>query len=235
MRKLAIAAVAAAMAVPASAAVELVKNGSFELNNVADGGKSYFGSSAVTGWSGGANLTFIAAPGTADNTGLYLAVYGPFPATSPDGGDFVLADGDPSFSGAFWQTIEGLTVGKTYELNFWQAAGQQAGFTGPTTEQWKVTFGGETQHSSLFSLPQGGVGPWEKQTMTFTATATSQVLTFLAEGTPGGAPPISFLDGVSLKEVVPGVPEPATWAMMLLGFGAVGFAARRRSGMTVSA
>jgi len=25
-----------------------------------------------------------------------------------------------------------------------------------------------------------------------------------------------------------GVPEPATWAMMLLGFGAIGFAMRRR-------
>lgn len=235
MKKLAILAIAASMAVPASAAVELVTNGSFELNNVADGDKKYFTSSAVTGWTGGANLTFIAAPGTADDGGLYLAVYGPFPATSPDGGDFVLADGDPSYSGAFWQTIEGLTIGKTYELNFWQAAGQQLGFTGPTTEQWKVTFGGETQYSSLFSLPEAGVGPWEKQTMTFTATATSQVLTFLAEGTPGGAPPISFLDGVSLKEVVPGVPEPATWAMMLLGFGAVGFAARRRSAATVSA
>jgi hypothetical protein len=26
----------------------------------------------------------------------------------------------------------------------------------------------------------------------------------------------------------PGVPEPSTWAMMLIGFGAVGFAMRRR-------
>jgi len=28
--------------------------------------------------------------------------------------------------------------------------------------------------------------------------------------------------------VTPAVPEPATWAMMLLGFGSVGFAMRRR-------
>ena len=235
MKKFALIAVAAALAAPASAAVELVTNGSFELNSVNNGDKKYFTQSAVTGWSGGANLTFIASPGTADAPNKYLAVYGPFPATSPDGGDFVLADGDPNYAGAFWQTISGLTVGKQYTLNFWQAAGQQQGFTGPTTERWEVTFGNDVVLSSLFSLPQGGVGPWQQQTMTFTATAASQVLKFLAKGTPGGAPPISFLDGVSLQEVVPGVPEPATWAMLIAGFGLVGFAARRRNTREVNA
>lgn len=234
MKRVALLALAAAVAAPASAAVELVTNGSFELNNVGVDGKQYFASSAVTGWSGGAHLTFIAAPGTADNPAKYLAVYGPFPHTSPDGGDFVLADGDPNYSGAIWQTISGLTVGKEYTLSFYQAAGQQQGFTGPTTERWQVTFGSDTKLSDQFTLPQGGVGDWQKQTMTFTATAASQVLTFLAKGTPGGAPPISFLDGVSLQEVVPGVPEPATWAMLIAGFGFVGFAARRRTARTAA-
>jgi hypothetical protein len=32
------------------------------------------------------------------------------------------------------------------------------------------------------------------------------------------------------SEIAPGVPEPATWAMMIAGFGLVGIAARRRSG-----
>jgi len=32
----------------------------------------------------------------------------------------------------------------------------------------------------------------------------------------------------SFPAVTPGVPEPATWAMMLMGFGAMGFAIRRR-------
>jgi hypothetical protein len=33
---------------------------------------------------------------------------------------------------------------------------------------------------------------------------------------------------LSISEVQSGVPEPATWGMMLLGFGAVGYAMRRR-------
>ncbi len=36
-------------------------------------------------------------------------------------------------------------------------------------------------------------------------------------------------------DVAIGVPEPASWAMMILGFGMVGFAARRRSARVVAA
>ncbi|NTZ41676.1 PEP-CTERM sorting domain-containing protein, partial [Altererythrobacter sp. SALINAS58] len=32
----------------------------------------------------------------------------------------------------------------------------------------------------------------------------------------------------------PAVPEPTTWAMMLFGFGAIGFAMRRRKDKTVT-
>ena len=53
--------------------------------------------------------------------------------------------------------------------------------------------------------------------------------------TSGGASVDGVIDNVVLTTTadqapltVPGVPEPATWAMMLLGFGAVGIAMRRR-------
>jgi hypothetical protein len=55
------------------------------------------------------------------------------------------------------------------------------------------------------------------------------VLSFLASGTPNGAPPISFLDGVSLEAV----PESASLALIsvgLLGFGAI--SRRRRAKRT---
>jgi hypothetical protein len=37
-----------------------------------------------------------------------------------------------------------------------------------------------------------------------------------------------LVTGTANGEVIGGVPEPATWAMFLLGFGAIGFTMRRR-------
>jgi len=241
MKKLAIAAlVALTLPTPALAEVEFIKNGSFEINNVADNTKQWIFYAALADWSYQnrtdqynvqRNLTYVATPGSADNQSGNIGVYPGFPDTSPDGGDFIFADADPAYNGTLYQRVNGLTVGETYTLTFWQAAGQQDKRTGPTTELWRVSFGNETKYSDKFSLPQGAFGDWQQQSMNFIATQTSQVLTFLAQGTPSGQPPIAMLDGVSLKAYQPpvtAVPEPATWAMMIMGFGAVAGVMRRR-------
>ena len=66
----------------------------------------------------------------------------------------------------------------------------------------------------------------------FTATSASELLSFVSVGTPQGTPQVALLDDVSLTGGVPGAPEPATWAMMGLGFAGLGFAAMRRSRKT---
>ena len=56
---------------------------------------------------------------------------------------------------------------------------------------------------------------WVTQTLYFTATATTQILSFLAVGTPTGEPPFALLGGVSLDAV----PEPSSWTPIRWGRG----------------
>ena len=155
-------------------------------------------------------------------------LYGPNPSTttaippSPDGGNFVAEDGNAELNTSFSQMITGLTPGASYQLSFYQAASQQLGLSGATTEQWQVSLGSQTQDSTLMSNPSESFTPWNQQTMSFTATSSSEALTFLALGAPGGIPPVALLDGVSLTAA----PEPS--CLVLVGAGLVGLAALRR-------
>ena len=56
-------------------------------------------------------------------------------------------------------------------------------------------------------------------------------------GPPGGSPPPT-LPGTQQPPVIvppPAVPEPQTWAMMLLGFGLIGWQIRRGRPRTIAA
>lgn len=139
------------------------------------------------------------------------------PGPSPDGGNFVLIDGDPGVSQTLSQTVSGLVAGQSYKVTFYQNAGQFQSFSGDTTEQWQVTLFGVTQFSDLMTnLSHGTLSSWQSQTLTFTAPSTTtgtEVLQFFAVGTPSGLPPVVLLDGVSITEV----PEPETLAVLCLG------------------
>jgi hypothetical protein len=151
---------------------------------------------------------------------------------SPDGGAFVGLDGDPGFSGPLQQTITGLTPGQTYQLSFYWAGAELTDRTGYQTIQLTGSFGSSTFSTPVYpnSNPSGTPGSfsgWMLETFDFTVPAgtTSEVLSFLAVGTPdANLPPFALLDGVSLTAV----PEPSTWAMMLAGFSGLGYAAYRR-------
>jgi len=147
------------------------------------------------------------------------------------GGAFMVLDGDPVAAGPFSQTVTGLVVGRTYALTFDWAAGELQDRQGFSTEQLHVFLGSDEQSTSVYhntasplSNP-GSFSGWNQVTFNFKATATTEALKFLSDGAPANnLPPVAFLDGVSLTMV----PEPATWAIMLVGFGALGAALRRR-------
>lgn len=212
----------------------LVVNGDFEQTTNGLGQFNY--RTQATGWtSNGYNFLFNSA--TMDTTGTqgsYGAVelWGPNNGSnngltgSPTGGNFVAADGAFEVS-PITQTITGLVVGQSYQLDFDWAAAQQYNFSGPTTSQWTASLGSQSFSTAVYNLPNHGFSGWMHQTYTYTATSTSAVLSFLATGTPSGLPPFALLDGVSLT-AVSAVPEPSVSVMMLAGFAALGAVARRR-------
>ncbi|THD65349.1 MAG: PEP-CTERM sorting domain-containing protein [Phenylobacterium sp.] len=140
-------------------------------------------------------------------------------------GNFVALDDDFQI-GALTQTITGLTVGQTYTFTYEYAFAQQLGFTGPTTQSLEADVGPDfAQNSGNVTLGSQGFIGWQAGGGAFTATQTSETLSFLATGSPQ-VPPFALVSNVSITG---GVPEPAAWAMMLFGFGGLGALARLRA------
>lgn len=227
------------LASSASAATNLVTNGGFETN----GGTGQLGyNTSATGWTtndpntfhGGYSFLFqFPSADTTGSTGLggNVVLYGPGNGVlngltaSPDGGFFL--GSDPGIlGGEITQTLTGLTAGSKYEVSFYWAAAQQVGYDGPTTEGWQVGFGGSSQSTSpLDSNANHGFVPWQKTTFDFVADNSTDTLSFLAIGGPSSSlPPFALLDGVSVISV----PEPTTWALMIMGFGGIGAMVRNR-------
>lgn len=105
--------------------------------------KGSFTSVNPVGWTGGSGLIFIdsTTPGQDAAGPVYLTTYGNPSPNLP--GNYVEADGNPSFESGFSYQLSGLTVGQTYTLIFYQAGSQQVGFGNGlnTTEQWIVSLG----------------------------------------------------------------------------------------------
>lgn len=236
LRKLPVAACSAMalLTLAISAQADVVVNGGFESTTAGPGQFDYL--TSATGWTSvGNSYNFIFAAGTGDTTGSNgqfgnISLWGPgngsangLPAASPDGGNYVAADG--AFQvGAISQTINGLTAGDDYLLGFWWAGSQQYTFTGPTTEQWQVSLGAQTQSTAIVNNASHGFTGWMYQTFNFTADSSSDVLSFLAVGTPDGSvPPFVLLDGVTMDST----PEPGTLGLLFTGALAGAFGVRR--------
>jgi len=236
-----------AAATPAAATIDpshqFVVNGGFEQTTNGAGELGY--NTAAVGWTsspasnGDYGYNFIFNPATASTTGAgapnqygeNMTLWGPNNGSnnglgaSPTGGNFLAADGAYN-NGVVSQQITGLIVGQTYSLSFNWAGAQQSGYTGATTEAWYYGLYNEgfNNETAVINNASHGFTGWHNDTMAFVATSSSEVLSFLAVGTPNGKPPFALLDGVSLD-----TPEPSAFVAMFAGVIGLGVFARRRS------
>ncbi len=229
-----IAAMSAGLALAGSAtAAPLITNGSF-TSTTGGAGQINF-NTTVTGWTVNGtdvqsyDFVFPGGPGPVTGVDGSLSLYSAPP--SQDGGNFIGVDpayqNSPTGDNSLNQSVSGLVNGQQYALTFDWATAQQSGYTGSTVDQWQVTLGSSAaQTTPLVTNPSTGFTGWYQTTMYFTATTGTENLSFLALG-PGdtsGQPPFALLDGVSMVAV----PEPTTWALMIMGFGGVGAMVRSR-------
>ncbi len=222
-------------------AAEFIQNGTFTTNG---GTGQLTVNTSLANWTGGGKEGLFGSPTTPPVfvfTGSTLATgvngdafmgnvrfYGGAALVPPLGASsyVIAADGDPDWLGSLRQTVNGLTIGDSYHLTFDWAGAQQQGFAGPTTEKWQVSFGSSTQSTSVVSTPSQGFTSWQSASMDFTATSTSQLLSFLAVGTPGGQPPWALISNVSMTNV----PEPGTMGFLsVAGLVFAGWRRHRRS------
>jgi choice-of-anchor C domain-containing protein len=204
------AACVAACGVATSAGAAAFTNGSFELG--VDPGGSFVtlgnGSTGITGWVvGGDSVDYIGGYWNAE-----------------DGSRSVDLSGNAN--GSVAQTFD-TVAGQTYVVNFFLAGNPDGG---PAAKLAITSADGAQQQSNVFTVVPGvntrsNMG-WADYTYQFTAATTSTTLAFASATNTAFGP---ALDNVSIATVAGlGVPEPASWALMLLGFGGLGAVLRRQ-------
>lgn len=80
--------------------------------------------------------------------------------------------------------------------------------------------------SSSFLINGSTGGSWQYFNLTSNLAAGKNLVGFSIYGTSPGP---TYLDDFKIETTIPGVPEPASWAMMIAGFAGAGAAMRRKS------
>ncbi|MGA2046059.1 MAG: PEP-CTERM sorting domain-containing protein [Terracidiphilus sp.] len=116
------------------------------------------------------------------------------------------------------QTISGLTIGQTYLLSW--AYGDRPG---SGAESMNVLLNGAIVATD--TDPGGNSAlQWYENYYSFTATGTTETLSFAGLPDTGQPSYGNEIDGVSLVAT----PEPSTWLLLLSGLGFLGFAVLRQ-------
>lgn len=215
-------------AAPAHATAIYVANHSFEDQVLPDGG--FINGSGPSGWSAG----------YAEPSGPLNPLSSDFDGPVPDGQNVMFSatgyDGSPYYSGDVYQTVaSSLAANTRYTLmvdvgrsNFSELADFAAELSGGSF----VNF--STLASGTFN--DLAAGEFRTLTITFDSLEAQDIplsirLRTMHNPGQGQTQRVAFFDNVRLdaSPIVAGaVPEPATWAMMIVGLGGAGAMLRRR-------
>jgi hypothetical protein len=178
-------------------------------------------------------LLFAAAPANAANilvnSGFESGALGPWVASS--GGPIVTTaeahTGQYSVAAngqdAIRQNFAPIATSQITELSFW------AKRVGGAFDTYQFYYDDLTQ--SNFFLTGAG-DDWAFFDVTTKLAANKNLTGFSIYGTSPGP---AYLDDFTIDTVASAVPEPATWAMMIVGFGAVGTMVRSRRRLAAAA
>jgi hypothetical protein len=206
-------AAAALSFIPAAASAQLVTNGGFEDPTISGPCCSTVPPDALPGWTATPNVNVV--NGTFSSAGGVNLAY--------EGNQYLDLVGQGG-TGSISQDIS-LAEGVVYTLTFAYSHNlfSPNSATSASAEFTIGTLTGMVSHNTGDNSDLD----WQIFTGNFMATGPMSTLNFT--NLTGGVNEGILLDAVSITQAVP---EPTTGAMMLSGFGAVGFAMRRRKAFT---
>ena len=219
MRKSLFLLAAMAIATPSFAATNLVTNGGFESGNT--GFTSTYNAVVPNTGAMVPENTYTVASNAANQHPSWANV------AAYAGNNFLIANGSSANDAAVWaQTLIGLTIGQTYNFSAWATnVCCNSSYGGANVSPLIISVGsGGTPTQIAASGALGSTGTWTQFTGSFVATSTSTNLAIFTDVNAASGNDFG-LDEIS---VTAAVPEPATWMMMMLGMGAVGFSLRRK-------
>jgi hypothetical protein len=210
-KHLLLAAAAATMMFSSSAFAAGVVNGDFEAGN--------------TGFGSGYGYLPPAGQGTLYPEGYYTVDTNPnnvhnlwasFGDHTTGSGEMMIVNGAPDKDVTVWsETVSGLSTNTTYYFSTWVASSYP---TSPAVLDFSIN---GSPIGTLNALPT--VGQWTQFYATWNSGAnTSANIALVNQNTERSGNDFA-LDDIAFGVTRPGAaPEPGTWAMLLLGLGAVG-------------
>ena len=205
----------------AATAANLIVNGGFETPDAVDGGfVQVFGGTNFGGWTV-TGLDVLLIDRNYTESGLV------FNAAAGNQAVDLTGAGNTSPEDGVEQTVFGLQNGRLYRLSFelGNAApigGNGSNYTLPSTVRVSFDGGPALSFTNAVNNPTGNPGiNFQAFSTNYVANASGQVTIRFFNGI--GNDNYVGLDNVSLA-----VPEPATWALMIMGFGGAGAMLRRR-------